>query len=133
MAAEAGIEIKIETLEATTITQRNIKGDYQAAFGIWSGRPDPDANVSIWFACDGFVNWGKYCNQKLEGILNQARITTGVPERQKLYNQAAEIILADRPHLILYHYRWFWGLSAKLEGFKAYPDGIIRLDGITLN
>jgi peptide/nickel transport system substrate-binding protein len=132
MAAEAGIEIKIETLEATTITQRNIKGDYQAAFGIWSGRPDPDANVSIWFACEGFVNWGKYCNPKLEALLDKARTVTAIPERQKLYNQAAEIILADRPHLILYHYRWFWGLSAKLDGFKPYPDGIIRLDGITL-
>jgi peptide/nickel transport system substrate-binding protein len=132
MAAEAGIEIKIEVQEATTITQRNIKGDYQAAFGIWSGRPDPDANVSIWFACDGFVNWGKYCNPKLEDLLKKARTVTVVPERQKLYNQAAEIILADRPHLILYHYRWFWGLTAKLDGFKAYPDGIIRLDGMTL-
>ncbi len=132
MAAEAGIEIKIEVLEATTITQRNIKGDYQAAFGIWSGRPDPDANVSIWFACDGFVNWGKYCNPKLEDILVKARTVTATPERQKLYNQAAEIILADRPHLILYHYRWFWGLAAKLDGFKPYPDGIIRLDGVDL-
>lgn len=132
MAGEAGIEIKLETLEATTIVQRNIKGDYQAAFGIWSGRPDPDGNVSIWFSCDGFVNWGKYCNPKLETLLSQARSVTATPERQKLYNQAAEIILADRPHLILYHYRWFWGLASKLEGFKPYPDGIIRLDGMTL-
>ena len=133
MAAEAGIEIKIEVQEATTITQRNIKGDYQAAFGIWSGRPDPDANVSIWFACDGFVNWGKYCNPKLEELLVKARTVTATPERQKLYNQAAEVILADRPHLILYHYRWFWGLGAKVNGFKPYPDGIIRLDGIAMN
>ncbi|MBM3533534.1 MAG: ABC transporter substrate-binding protein [Alphaproteobacteria bacterium] len=132
MAAEAGIEIKIEVQEATTIVQRNLKGDYQAAFGIWSGRPDPDANVSIWFACQGFVNWGKYCNQKLEDVLDKARTVTATPERQKLYHQAAEIILADRPHLILYHYRWFWGLAARLDGFKPYPDGIVRLDGMTL-
>ena len=132
MAAEAGIDIKLEVMEATTITQRNIKGDYQASFAIWSGRPDPDANAAIWFACDGFVNWGKYCNPKLEATLDKARQVTGVPQRQALYRDAAEILLKDRPHMILYHLRWFWGLSAKLEGFQPYPDGIIRLKGMTL-
>ena len=68
-----------------------------------------------------------------EDILVKARTVTATPERQKLYSQAAEIILADRPHLILYHYRWFWGLGAKIAGFKPYPDGIIRLDGIAMN
>ncbi len=132
MAAEAGIDIKLEVMEATTITQRNIKGDYQASFAIWSGRPDPDGNAAIWFTCNGFVNWGKYCNPKLEETLNKARQVTGVPERQALYRDAAEILLKDRPHMILYHLRWFWGLSARLDGFQPYPDGIIRLRGMTL-
>lgn len=132
MAAEAGIDIKLEVMEATTITQRNIKGDYQASFAIWSGRPDPDANAAIWFACEGFVNWGKYCNPKLEAVLDKARQVTAVPERQALYRDAAEILLKDRPHMILYHLRWFWGLAARLDGFQPYPDGIIRLRGMTL-
>jgi peptide/nickel transport system substrate-binding protein len=132
MAAEAGIDIKLEVQEATTITQRNIKGDYQASFAIWSGRPDPDGNAAIWFACNGFVNWGKYCNPKLEAALDKARQVTDIGQRQGLYREAAEILAKDRPHLILYHLRWFWGLNAKLNGFEPYPTGIIRLKGMTL-
>jgi peptide/nickel transport system substrate-binding protein len=132
MAAEAGIDIKLEVQDATTITQRNIKGDYQASFAIWSGRPDPDANAAIWFDCAGFVNWGKYCNPKFQATLEKARQVTDVARRQALYRDAAEILLKDRPHMILYHLRWFWGMSAKLQGFQPYPDGIIRLKGMTL-
>jgi peptide/nickel transport system substrate-binding protein len=132
MAAEAGFEIKLETMEATTIAQKNRNGEFQASINIWSGRPDPDGNVSIWLACDGFVNWGKYCNPKLDDLLNRARSTTVTADRQRLYREAAAIFLEDRPFLFLYHLRWFWGLSTKLTGFQPYPDGVIRLRGMTL-
>lgn len=132
MAAEAGFEIKLETMEATTIAQKNRNGDFQASINIWSGRPDPDGNVSIWLACDGFVNWGKYCNPKLDDLLEQARSTTVLAERRRLYREAAAIFLEDRPFLFLYHLRWFWAHSAKLSGFESYPDGVIRLKGMKM-
>ena len=59
MAGEAGFDVKIQATEATTMVRKNTAGDYQAAFAIWSGRPDPDGNIAIWIACDGFLNWGK--------------------------------------------------------------------------
>ena len=44
---------------------RNHKsGAYDVALVLWSGRADPDGNVAIWLACNGFLNWGKYCNPK---------------------------------------------------------------------
>lgn len=132
MAAEAGFDIKIQANEANTLVAAASKGDYQATIVIWSGRPDPDGNISIWLACDGFLNWGKYCDPKLDALLAKARQTTVVAERQALYAQAAAIYLTARPHLFLYHLKWLWGTTAKLDGFTPYPDGIIRLKGMTL-
>ena len=132
MAAEAGFDIKLQANEANTLVAAATKGDYQATIVIWSGRPDPDGNISIWLACDGFLNWGKYCDPKLDALLAGARRTNVVGERQALYDQAAAIYLAARPHLFLYHLKWLWGTSAKLDGFTPYPDGIIRLQGMTL-
>jgi hypothetical protein len=37
------------------------------------------------------------------------------------------------PFLFLYHYTWFWATSDKVQGFKPYPDGIIRPQGISLS
>jgi peptide/nickel transport system substrate-binding protein len=99
---------------------------------IWSGRPDPDANIAMWVACDGFINWGAYCDPKLDDILKRARAIAQLDERANLYAQAAAIYLGERPYIFLYHLKWYWGLSARLDGFVPHPDGIVRLTGLTL-
>jgi peptide/nickel transport system substrate-binding protein len=133
MAGEAGFEVKITVLEAATLLNRISNGNYEVSLLIWSGRADPDANISIWVACDGFVNYGKYCEPKLDDILHRARRTTDAVERKRLYAEAAAIYLPARPYLFLYHLKWFWGASAKLSGVVPHPDGIIRLQGLRLN
>jgi peptide/nickel transport system substrate-binding protein len=107
-------------------------GNYQATVVLWSGRPDPDGNVAIWLACDGFLNWGKYCSPKFDDLLARARGVTDVAQRQALYRQVVDVYLADRPHIILYHAKWLWALSDKVSGFTPTPDGMIRPQGITI-
>ena len=132
MASEAGFDIKIQAMEARTLTDATQKGDYQATLVFWSGRPDPDGNISIWLQCDGFLNWGKYCNPKLDEALAGGRRSTVPEERLKFYKQAAAIYLADRPHIFLYNIKWIWGTTAKLEGFTPGVDGLIRPQGMVL-
>lgn len=131
MAAEAGFDIKIQTLESATVAANSDAGKYQASMAIWSGRPDPDGNVSPWIACDGFLNWGHYCNAELDKILTQARQTTDDAERTKLYASAANLYLADVPFIVLYHYKSLWAARSNVDGFTPYPDGLIRLQGVT--
>jgi peptide/nickel transport system substrate-binding protein len=132
MAGEAGFDIVIRAMEAMTLVQNTSSGDYQAALAIWSGRPDPDGNISYWLACDGFLNWGKYCDPKFDGLLENARETIDPEARQKLYRQATDIYMTARPALFLHHYTWLWGMSRKVEGFAPHPDGIIRPQGLKL-
>jgi len=130
MAGEAGFDVKLEVAESASLLARLKSGDYQLALLIWSGRPDPDANIAMWVACDGFINWGQYCDPRLDRILHDARSATDASQRARLYGQAAAIYLAARPYLFLYHLKWLWGVSAKLDGFVPHPDGIIRLQGL---
>ncbi|MFI4988262.1 MAG: ABC transporter substrate-binding protein, partial [Alphaproteobacteria bacterium] len=132
MAGEAGFEIKIQAIEQNALIAAASKGDYQATIVLWSGRADPDGNIAIWLACDGFLNWGKWCDAKFNELLGKARGTTLESERIAFYKQASAIYLAERPHLFLYHLKWLWGTSGKLEGFAPVPDGIIRLQGMRL-
>src|SRR5947208_10736868 len=132
MAGEAGFDVKITVTEGATLLSRITAGTYEMALLIWSGRADPDANVSIWIACDGFVNWGKYCDPTVDDLLRRARQTTAPADRARLYAQAAAIYLPAPPYLFLYHLKWFWGASAKLTGIVPHPDGIIRLQGLRL-
>src|SRR5438105_12806322 len=59
MAGEAGFDVRLVVAESASLLGRLKSGDYEMALLIWSGRPDPDANIAIWVACDGFVNWGR--------------------------------------------------------------------------
>ena len=132
MASDAGFDVSIRSIEAMTMVQNTSSGDYQAALAIWSGRPDPDGNISYWLACDGFLNWGKYCDQNFDKLLDQARSTIDPEARQELYRQATDIYMRARPALFLHHYTWLWGISRKVEGFLPHPDGIIRPQGLKL-
>ncbi|MFC7399807.1 ABC transporter substrate-binding protein [Chelatococcus sp. GCM10030263] len=130
MAGEAGFKVDIQAVESATLAAKSNSGDYQASLAIWSGRPDPDANVSPWASCNGFLNWGRYCNPELDKVLVAARQTTDDAARAKLYNQAVDIYLTDLPHIVLYHYKSLWAVRKPVTGFVPYPDGLIRLQGV---
>lgn len=132
MSAEAGFEARITAMESSAMVAATQRGDYDAAVAIWSGRPDPDGNVAIWFASDGFLNWGRYRSEAMDAALAAARMVTDPAARRPLYRQVTERYLADRPHLVLYHHRWFWGLRAGVTGFVPSPDGLIRFAGLRL-
>jgi peptide/nickel transport system substrate-binding protein len=132
MAGEAGFDIRLRAVEANALIAAAKAHDYDAMVAIWSGRPDPDGNVAIWLACDGFLNWGNYCNPKFDDLLARARGVTDVAQRQALYRQVVDVYLADRPHIVLYHAKWLWALSDKVSGFTPTPDGLIRPQGMVI-
>jgi peptide/nickel transport system substrate-binding protein len=132
MANEAGFDVKLRAAEANALVAAGRAGDFDVLLVLWSGRVDPDGNVSIWLASDGFLNWGKYHNPTFDEILIGARAVTEVPARQALYRELSDLYLTDRPHIVLYHLKWLWGLSEKVSGFVPTPDGLIRLRGVAV-
>jgi peptide/nickel transport system substrate-binding protein len=132
MAGQAGFDIKLQPMEANALVATAKSGAYDAALVLWSGRADPDGNVAIWLACNGFLNWGKYCSATFDDVLNRARSVTDVPQRQALYRQLSDLYLDDRPHIVLYHVKWLWAVRDAVSGFTPTPDGMIRPQGIRL-
>jgi peptide/nickel transport system substrate-binding protein len=133
MLAEAGITMTIQTQENVTMLTNGRKGDFEAYFTFWSGRPDPDGNVFTHNTCKGAQNDSRYCNAEVDALLTKARQVPDPAERKKLYDAATEHLLRDMPRLHLWHRRVFTGYNAKITGFTPHPDGIIRLRGLKLN
>ena len=133
MLAEAGITMHLQTQENVTMLTNGRKGDFEAYFTFWSGRPDPDGNVFTQTTCKGAQNDAHYCNAEVDALLTKARQVASPVERKKLYDAATEIMMRDTPRLHLWHRRVFTGLSARVQGFTPYPDGIIRFKGLKLN
>ena len=132
MASDAGFDVTIRTQEAVSGTEAMRRGDYEAGMVIWSGRPDPDGNTSIWLSCQGFVNFGKYCSKPMDELLAQGRRTTGSDARVPIYRQVAELAQADLPYMVLYNPTWLWATSGKVSGFVPQADGLMRMTGVRL-
>lgn len=133
MAKDAGIDIKIESVEFATSINRAPQGDFEAWVIGWSGRTDPDGNLYNFVACKAPLNDGHYCNPALDKLLAESRATGDIATRQKVYEKIAAIVAADNPIIYTYHQKWIWGLSKKITGFKPYPDAMIRTVGMNMN
>jgi len=132
MAAEAGFDVKLVSTEFATQMKVQTDGDFEGSQIGWSGRPDPDGNIYSFYVCGGGLNDSHYCNQDVDKILGDARLTTDVAARKALYEKFNAIALDELPIIYLYFEKWIWGVTAKLQGFTPYPDGMIRLEGVKL-
>ncbi|MCC7271130.1 MAG: ABC transporter substrate-binding protein [Alphaproteobacteria bacterium] len=132
MLQEAGIDMKLRTLEFATSLQMATKGDFEAYFIGWSGRVDPDGNIWTFVSCEAAQNDSKYCNPELDKWLKEARSTNDRERRMAAYEQAVKVAAQDVPIIYLYHRTWFYGLSGRLQGFRPVPDGLIRIQGLKL-
>ena len=96
----------------------------------WSGRVDPDGNIHAFVTCKGALNDGHYCNAEVDKLLNEARTVPDEAKRRAIYDQAQAIIQDELPGV--YNYPAL-ALRAGQEGqgFVPYPDGMIRLKGVT--
>jgi peptide/nickel transport system substrate-binding protein len=102
---QADIQVDVQIyplseLNSTVIRPRN----YDAIlFGEVIGR-EPDF-YAFWHSSqrnDPGLNLSLYANAKADTLLSQARATTKTEEREKLYNEFASLIQADRPAIFLY-------------------------------
>lgn len=132
MAAEAGIDISIKATEFATMLQEQSAGNYDATQVGWSGRTDPDGNIHSFMTCAGGLNDSKFCSEEVDALLNKARTSTDMAERKASYDAANAILREELPIIYLYHQTWLWAMSNKIKGFTAYPDGMIRLSGVTI-
>ncbi len=132
MAAEAGFEIKLRPTEFAAMQKEAQAGNFDANIIGWSGRVDPDGNIHAFTTCKGALNDGRYCNAEVDKLLNEARSINDEAKRKQLYDSAQAILKDDLPIIYTYYQPWPFVLSKKVQGFKPYPDGMIRLKGVKL-
>lgn len=131
MAGEAGITVSVVAKEFATQLSEQTAGNYEISQIGWSGRVDPDGNIHQFVTCEGGINDSKYCNTEVDALLNAARTSNDLAARKESYDAALAILNDDMPLIYLYHQTWIWALSDAISGYVPYPDGMIRLAGVT--
>ena len=133
MAREAGFNITLRPSEFASALTDDDNGKLQAFAIGWSGRADPDGNIHQFQTCGGSLNTTHACDEAVDALLNRAREISDQGERAKLYREAIEKIQARRNVLYVYHLNYIVAYPKNLKGYKAVPDGLIRIKGVTWN
>jgi peptide/nickel transport system substrate-binding protein len=133
MAKEAGFEVKIQSTEFSTSLDLADKGQFEGYVLAWSGRADPDGNFYSQLVCKQPLNQAGYCNEEFDKVIAESRSVNDPARRLKLFEQAVAIEHRDRPIIYLYHRHWLWAHTSRLSGFRAVPDGLVRLQNLKLD
>jgi peptide/nickel transport system substrate-binding protein len=130
MLAEAGIDLKLNTMEFAASLDAADRGDFETYLIGWSGRADADGNMWNATHTGAPLNYSAYSNPIVDAALEQARAVTDVSARAAFYAKASAQTEADLPIMYLYHPKNIAVLSSKLTGFVPVPDGMLRLRGV---
>jgi len=132
MAAEVGFDLRIRVTELATALKQAEAGEYQALVLEWSGRIDPDGNAYIFHKTKAPQNYSAYSNPDVDKALDDARLVTDLAQRKQIYEKMTKAIIEDDPIIYIYHRRNLIAHTTKLEGYKAIPDGLVRVVGLKL-
>lgn len=132
MVSEAGFNVNLQMSEFASLLDRQQRGEFQLSLSGWSGRPDPDGSIFSFINSKGTLNDGRYSNLQVDSWLTEARQTNDPAARQALYNNVVKQLQTDMPIAYLYFEPRIFGMNKKVEGFRAWPDGLVRLAGVKM-
>src|SRR6476661_7105426 len=127
MVKEGGFDLQIKPVEYASLLDQQDRGEFSLLQLGWSGRIDPDANITNFVGTGGSQNVAGYSNATVDGLLDQARETNDVEKRKGLYDQVVAKLHEDDPLIYLYRQRNLTGVSTSVKGVQVFPDGVVRL------
>ncbi|GLZ40271.1 ABC transporter substrate-binding protein [Actinokineospora sp. NBRC 105648] len=127
MVKDGGFDLKIKPVEYASLLDQQDRGDFQLLQLGWSGRVDPDANITNFVGTGGSQNVAGYNDKDLDALLERARQSQDLAERRDLYGQAVTKVQADSPLVYLYRQRNLTGVANSVKGVRVFPDGVIRV------
>ena len=132
MVAEAGFDLRIQAIEFASSLQASQRGDYQLYLIGWSGRVDVDGNTYQFLHTGQANNASHYSSPTVDKLLDEGRALIDQAKRRPIYAQVFQQVQQDLPLSYLYNTRNIVAMTAKLQGFRPVPDGMIRLQGLEM-
>ncbi len=131
MLGEVGIKVRIDVMDsATYFTYLNQPMDKAPYYDMSNQAPsnytgDKEYAVESFFPCDAWpgslFNYSHYCNDQFEKLIDDAKFATTLESRNKIYEEATELVWFDAPAIWLFDGINTAGRSSKLRGI--YSDG----------
>ncbi|GAA4558358.1 ABC transporter substrate-binding protein [Planotetraspora kaengkrachanensis] len=126
MTKEVGFDVKVETAEFVATLEQGGAGKYDTLLTGWSGRVDPDGNLTNIITTGGSNNYPGMSDPDIDEPIKQAAAATDTAERAELYAKAIQKAADLRGFIYLYHNKYYLGMHKNVAGVQYYKDGLPR-------
>jgi peptide/nickel transport system substrate-binding protein len=116
---DVGIELKVEAVEATTLAERMLKGDFQMYLGGWAAM-NPFV-LSNFRSESNQGSWG-YGNPKVDALLEQLASATAMEEIRRLSDEVQAVVWEDVATIPLLQSLNFSARSKRLKTVGPITD-----------
>jgi dipeptide transport system substrate-binding protein len=121
-----GVKAKIVTYEWGEYLKRSKEGEHQTLLLGWTGdNGDPDNFLAVLLGCEavGSANRARWCYKPFDDLIKQAKVTSDVNERIRLYEKAQIIFKEQAPWVTIAHSVVFKPMRKEVVNFKIDPFG----------
>lgn len=125
--AKVGIKVKLLTFDWPTYLKKASQGDHQMLQMGWTGdNGDPDNFLNTLLGCGAVTagsNYSKWCDQKFNKAVVDAKTTPDMKKRIALYKEAQKIFKEQAPWVTIAHSTVFKAMAKNVKGYKVDPLG----------
>jgi peptide/nickel transport system substrate-binding protein len=126
MTKKAGFTVKVRPIDFATGLEQGAAGTFDTMIEAWSGRVDPDGNLTSLVTGGGAINYSGVTDPKIDDPIAQAAAESDPAKRKALYAQAVQRLTEVRGIIYLYHSEYYLGLNKNIAGVEYYADGLPR-------
>jgi ABC-type transport system substrate-binding protein len=113
-----GIRIEVQQYEFPVWGERRTAGNFDIDFGATNQDPSPSGLTQGW-TCKGGTNVAKYCDLKVDSLMERAILTQGDPS--DLWIAALRQIEADAPATFMYTLTYVYAVNRRFKDVTISP------------
>lgn len=132
MAAEAGINLRIETLDWATQLDRYASGEYQAMVHAFSARLDPSLSFGVLIGDKSKDPRKVWDTPAARDLLRRSMEAGDVTARQAAFDDLHRAFMRDTPAVIFFNSSRIAAVRLNVTGYKGWPAAQQRLWGVGL-
>jgi peptide/nickel transport system substrate-binding protein len=121
-----GVTVKLSPVAQKEWYSRVVKRATNWTPMRWTQRPDPDGLLYILFHSKGYANTTGYNNPEVDALLDQARGSSNMEARKKIYFKVQQILADDLPYVPLFFSVEYAAMGKNIKNFAWIPDQIPR-------
>lgn len=133
--AKVGIKVKLVSYDWPTFLKKSRSGEQQMIQFGWTGNNDPDTFLNDLLSCasvESGNNTARWCNEKFNELVLQARRVTNQKKRTELYQKAQRVFKEEAPWVTIAHAKVFRVMDKNVANFKIDPFGYDYFDQVEM-